>query len=467
MATVYSSTGTCGGSSSRQWRIALTYSTSTSNTAITVSWTATIQMKSAAQYGVYLECGGKSTTGYTTSSSSSWNDVCSVSGSTSYTRTTSSQTKTLTASGKGQTVSGYGAADGSRSVSASISVPALASYAVTYAAGTDDAVGNLPNKQTKYYGKSLTLSKATPTRDGYNFLGWSTSKGGSVTHKSGASYTGNAALTLYAIWELKYRVPFVTDLKIGRCNSDGSENDYGSYALITFNFSCDQNQGTNAIASATIDFTVGTASVDVSAEVSSTSSGQSGSVSKVVGGSLGTEDTYPIIVTVTDEVGGSGVAAGVIPAVMFPIDFLGNGRGVSIGKPASREGFDVAWPAYFENLTVGGSEMVDHVVARGNSGDWTYWKFDSGLAICRYAPSTTVITESRTEVSNGYRSESYDAALPFTMKNGTAFGSFVGYLYELRTYLVSSGATLRIIAYTNTAGTISAYPRAVVIGTWK
>ena len=198
MATVYSSTGTCGSSSARQWRIALTYSTSTSDTAVSISWTATIQMKSAAQYGVYLACEGKSTTGVITSSSSSWKDVCSVSGTTSCSKTTSAWTKSLTASGKGQTVSGYGGADGSLSVTASISIPALASYTVSYNANGGSGA---PSNQTKYYGTTLTLSSTIPTRDGYTFAGWGTSASATgVSYAAGGSYTANSAITLYAVW---------------------------------------------------------------------------------------------------------------------------------------------------------------------------------------------------------------------------------------------------------------------------
>ena len=112
--------------------------------------------------------------------------------------------------------------------------------------------------------------------------------------------------------------------------------------------------------------------------------------------------------------------------------------------------------------------IADHIEAKGASGDWTYWKFNSGLAICKYAPSSAVITESKTKISDAlYRSDNYDAALPFTVKNASAFGSFGGYQYELRTYILASGTTLRMAAYTNSSGTIAAYPRAVVIGSWK
>lgn len=67
-----------------------------------------------------------------------------------------------------------------------------------------------PSDQTKTYGATLTLSNVTPSRTSvedngtlteYTFKGWSTSaSSNTVAYKAGSSYTGNAAITLYAVW---------------------------------------------------------------------------------------------------------------------------------------------------------------------------------------------------------------------------------------------------------------------------
>ena len=73
-------------------------------------------------------------------------------------------------------------------------------YTVSYNAnGGTGAPGN----QTKTHGQSLTLSSVKPTKDGYTFQGWSTSSTGSVQYYPGSTYTGNANLTLYAVWSAK------------------------------------------------------------------------------------------------------------------------------------------------------------------------------------------------------------------------------------------------------------------------
>lgn len=58
-----------------------------------------------------------------------------------------------------------------------------------------------PAAQTKTYGVTLTLSSTVPTRSGYIFQGWATSASGAVAYQPGGSYTANAAVTLYAVWQ--------------------------------------------------------------------------------------------------------------------------------------------------------------------------------------------------------------------------------------------------------------------------
>ena len=79
-----------------------------------------------------------------------------------------------------------------------IAVGALPSYTVSYNANGGSGA---PSAQTKWYGSTLKLSTATPTRTGYSFLGWSTANDSSVEYAAGANYTANSAVTLYAVWK--------------------------------------------------------------------------------------------------------------------------------------------------------------------------------------------------------------------------------------------------------------------------
>ena len=71
-------------------------------------------------------------------------------------------------------------------------------YTVSYNANGGTGA---PASQTKTHGITLELSDKIPARDGYNFLGWSTSASGEVEYAPGDSYTKNESVTLYAVWE--------------------------------------------------------------------------------------------------------------------------------------------------------------------------------------------------------------------------------------------------------------------------
>ena len=74
-------------------------------------------------------------------------------------------------------------------------------YTVSYNA---NGGSNAPASQTKVHGVTLTLSSTVPYRFNYEFLGWSTSSSATTaTYTAGGSYTGNASVTLYAVWKYK------------------------------------------------------------------------------------------------------------------------------------------------------------------------------------------------------------------------------------------------------------------------
>jgi uncharacterized repeat protein (TIGR02543 family) len=79
-----------------------------------------------------------------------------------------------------------------------VNVPALPSYPIVY-----DANGGSggPTSQTKYEGIDLTLSSSKPSKTDYIFSHWNTALDNSGTaYNPEDTYTTNAALDLYAIW---------------------------------------------------------------------------------------------------------------------------------------------------------------------------------------------------------------------------------------------------------------------------
>ena len=75
-------------------------------------------------------------------------------------------------------------------------------FTITYAAGEGDGITGAVAAGTKTATEDATLSNDGFTREGYTQTGWKT-EDGSVTYAMGATYTTDASVTLYPIWEVE------------------------------------------------------------------------------------------------------------------------------------------------------------------------------------------------------------------------------------------------------------------------
>lgn len=240
-----------------------------------------------------------------------------------------------------------------------------------------------PGNQTKTYGVDLTLSSTIPTRTNYNFLGWATSASAtSPQYAAGGTYTANSGVTLYAVWQLAYTKPRISNLSVERCTEDGTAAAEGTYARVSFAWATDRS-----VSSITVTWTSvlgGSGSTNIPA------SGTSGNVSFVFGGgNLSTDATYSVAVSVADS-GGSTPASTTLGSTTYTVDFLAGGKGVAFGKAAELEDrFDVNFDATFrkwielqggilipdwrdKELTPGvfGSHQMNIFFSQGGTGTW-------------------------------------------------------------------------------------------------
>ena len=73
-------------------------------------------------------------------------------------------------------------------------------YTVSYDANGGSGA---PPVQMKIQGADLTLSTAVPTRNGYNFLGWSEDSAAvTAAYQPGGRYASDKSVTLYAVWKV-------------------------------------------------------------------------------------------------------------------------------------------------------------------------------------------------------------------------------------------------------------------------
>lgn len=333
------------GDTVNHFRAKLDYSTSQSNTAVSI--TAAAYMCSVA-WGfdvsyvtstVTINGSSSSTTTGFYSANGATVEKSMVSKTVSVSRGTSAKTVSLSAVVNNH--SGY--MNGTSTASATVTIPALSSYSVTY-----DANGGTgaPSSQTKWYGTTLTLSSTRPTREGYTFLSWNTSASGTGTsYAPGASYTANAALTLYAQWEQDYVAPSVTAASAYRVASSGStaEDVSGAYAYASFSWAVDTTLTSgNTASSVTLAHRASGASSWTSMTASGTTSGTSGTVYGWFEADEGT--SYEVRVSVTDTSGADGSTATLTRTVgvaSVPLSMGSAGRAVGILSVAPEEGLAI------------------------------------------------------------------------------------------------------------------------------
>ena len=197
-------------------------------------------------------------------------------------------------------------------------------YTVSYNANGGSGA---PSNQTKTYGQDLTLSSTKPTRQNYNFLGWATSSAASaVDYASGAKYKQNAAVTLYAVWELAYTRPRIGNVYlIRRDSTTGDISDEGNEVWLDFQWECDQAVSSIEVA---WESETGNSGSDILS-----GSGTSGLAFKIFTDVFSLDSTYTVTVTVRDG-GGYTTAVTTLAGTKYPLDLKAGGDGIAFGKPA-------------------------------------------------------------------------------------------------------------------------------------
>lgn len=129
------------------------------------------------------------------------------------TTTLATKSKTVTHNSDGSktiTVKGWYSTDvssGDISTSKTVTLTKInRQFAVAYNANGGTGA---PASQTKTYGTDLVLSSDVPIRGGYIFRGWAKTSTGEVLYYPGDTYSAEAAVTLYAVWEaVNYTISF-------------------------------------------------------------------------------------------------------------------------------------------------------------------------------------------------------------------------------------------------------------------
>lgn len=260
-------------------------------------------------------------------------------------------------------------------------------YQVTF-----DANGgtNAPAAQSKTHGVNLTITAAKPTRTNYKFLGWATSASAtSAQYRTGTNndqnvtYTTDAPITLYAVWELAYVAPRITNLRCYRCDASGTAADEGTRCYVSFTYTTDTNISSTNYATVTAKVGSNTATTLVAASAHKTGTNTYAGVLADTG--LDVNSTYTVAITVTDSQNGSTTSSTVLSQAFFTMDFLQGGHGLAIGKPATTaDVFEIGMRTAFPDATAlpaASSSYSNFIVMESfaNGGKLAYMSFSNAF----------------------------------------------------------------------------------------
>lgn len=190
-------------------------------------------------------------------------------------------------------------------------------------------------KSYKITANGKTYTSATATTDFLTTAGTNTITG-TVTDSRGRTKSVTQTITV-----LDYAAPSVTSLSAVRCSEDGTADEEGGFAKVTFSWKISDCGGKNTkSASVTYKKRSDTSWQNAPAV---TLSGYTGTTSLILSG-INTENIYDVLVTVRDFFcsGNNGVSRGTyVPTAFTLVDYRAGGHGIAFGKVAEEDLFDV------------------------------------------------------------------------------------------------------------------------------
>lgn len=246
--------------------------------------------------------------------------------------------------------SGY--MNGTSSASQTITIPALAHHYVTF-----DANGGTgaPGRADKWYGEQVTIPTTKPTRTNYEFLGWSSTKGGSVEYQPGQKYwIDDRDMTYYAVWKLLYVPPKFTDgLAIRTSSITSTTSDYsGGYCYASFTYKVDTDIYQDNVAKSIVcRYYQDGSTTGVVVTPTGDLNKASGTVNVHFAASI--NSVYYIECTLTDTKDGTATIARSITTGVLPMEVANQGKSVGILSAAPSSA----------GLNLGGSGNPDFLIA--------------------------------------------------------------------------------------------------------
>ena len=185
----------------------------------------------------------------------------------------------------------------------------------------------------------------------------------SVTDKRQRTSAEVTGTSTKSITVLEYAAPVVT-ASAYRCDSAGNKNDEGAYMKITFSATITSLNSKN-----TATYTVRYKVDGTSTWTNITGTGTSYTSAVIA---CATNSAWNIEVVVSDKLTSTTKAIN-LPMAFTLMDFYSTGKGIAVGKVATRDGFDCAMDAWFTGvtampagMTVGGKTLLNLIYPVGS-----------------------------------------------------------------------------------------------------
>lgn len=267
-------------------------------------------------------------------------------------------------------------------------------YTITLDANGGEGGGKL----SKTFGESVTLPEEIPARLHYEFKGWSTlANATSATWNAGDTFSEQitADTTLYAVWELSYTQPQITNLIAYRTDSEGNFDDTGNYARVRFDWQSGAYGG-DAVTPDSIVIKMRETGTSQYAELQTiTPDISQGSITSGLIASVDTSLQYDVLVAITDSLGNCSRST-FISRAKFLIDVNSDGSGLAFGEAAEDgvEKFVVNLDTVFKkSVNIEGAD--DKHYTHNQTEASAAWEVTHNLG---KNPAVTVVDSAGTEV---------------------------------------------------------------------
>ena len=174
---------------------------------------------------------------------------------------------------------------------------------------------------------------------------------------------GRSASASSAINVIPYSVPNIISFSVNRCNADGTENDRGIYAKVTYQYSVTNLSNKNTFT-VSLNYKKTTDSQWTSITITPTES-----IYNIIGSNIIAADdahSYDISLVVTDSFTSTSQSTALSTGYCL-YHFRASGNGITWGGIAEDDGFNVKMPAHFHN----GLREDIQVVESGDCNNFT------------------------------------------------------------------------------------------------